>query len=153
MSDGTGIIQHAIFNVPNLQEGYCTDDNARAFILCNLLDELGGRPPEENLESLATSYLRSSHAAMNRETGRFRNFMSHGRQWLEDRAARTAMPGRSGPLGTGAGRSRNEGHRKLSAQLFERGAQAVEAFPRPAPGPSPCWASTSTCAASRSIRR
>ena len=45
MSDGTGIFQHAIFNVPNFHEGYCTDDNARAFILCNLLDELGDQPP------------------------------------------------------------------------------------------------------------
>ncbi len=45
MSDGTGIFQHAIFNVPNFHEGYCTDDNARAFILCNLLDELGGDRP------------------------------------------------------------------------------------------------------------
>ena len=44
MSDGTGIFQHAIFNVPNFHEGYCTDDNARAFILCNLLDELGDQP-------------------------------------------------------------------------------------------------------------
>ena len=60
MSDGTGIFQHAIFNVPNFHEGYCTDDNARAFILCNLLDELGGRPPAENLDRLATSYLASS---------------------------------------------------------------------------------------------
>ena len=33
MTDNTGIFQHAIFNVPNYREGYCTDDNARAFIL------------------------------------------------------------------------------------------------------------------------
>ncbi len=26
MSDNTGIFQHAIFNVPNYAEGYCTDD-------------------------------------------------------------------------------------------------------------------------------
>ena len=31
MSDHTGIFQHAIYNVPNYHEGYCTDDNARAF--------------------------------------------------------------------------------------------------------------------------
>ena len=50
MSDGTGIFQHAIFNVPNFHEGYCTDDNARAFILCNLLDELGDQPSIGDLE-------------------------------------------------------------------------------------------------------
>jgi hypothetical protein len=34
-------------------------------------------------------------------------------------------------VGTGAWRSRNEGHRKLSAQLFERGVSVVEAFSSP----------------------
>src|SRR5204863_8330322 len=40
MTDSTGIFQHAILTVPNFSEGYCTDDNARAFILAVLLDEL-----------------------------------------------------------------------------------------------------------------
>jgi glycosyltransferase involved in cell wall biosynthesis len=30
MTDGTGMLQHASFTIPNYQEGYCTDDNARA---------------------------------------------------------------------------------------------------------------------------
>ncbi len=41
MTDSTGIFQHAIFSIPNFLEGYCTDDNARAFILAVLLGELG----------------------------------------------------------------------------------------------------------------
>jgi len=131
MSDGTGIIQHATFNVPNFNEGYCTDDNARAFILCNLLDELGGRPPSENLDRLATSYLAFLSAAMNRETGRFRNFMSHGRQWLEHAGSEDSHARALWAAGTGAGRSRNEGHRKLSAYLFERGLSVVESFSSP----------------------
>src|SRR6267143_941457 len=44
MTDSTGIFQHAIFTVPNFSEGYCTDDNARAFILAVLLSELGEEP-------------------------------------------------------------------------------------------------------------
>ena len=131
MSDGTGIIQHATFNVPNFNEGYCTDDNARAFILCDLLDELGGRPPSESLDRLATSYLAFLSAAMNRETGRFRNFMSHGRQWLEHAGSEDSHARALWAAGTGAGRSRNEGHRKLSAYLFERGLSVVESFSSP----------------------
>lgn len=131
MSDGTGIIQHAMFNVPNFNEGYCTDDNARAFILCNLLDELGGRPPSENLDRLATSYLAFLSAAMNRATGRFRNFMTHGRQWLEDFGSEDSHARALWAAGTGAGRSRNEGHRKLSAHLFERGLSVLESFASP----------------------
>jgi hypothetical protein len=42
MTDSTGMFQHAILTVPNFSEGYRTDDNARAFILAVLLDELGG---------------------------------------------------------------------------------------------------------------
>ena len=42
MSDHTGIFQHAIYNVPNYHEGYCTDDNARAFIFTVLLQEARG---------------------------------------------------------------------------------------------------------------
>ena len=38
MTDDTGILQHAIFSVPNCLEGYTTDDNARALIVTTLLN-------------------------------------------------------------------------------------------------------------------
>src|SRR5208282_2796977 len=47
MTNGTGIFQHAIFNVPNLEEGYCTDDNARAFILTLLLEDTTNRVTQQ----------------------------------------------------------------------------------------------------------
>jgi glycosyltransferase involved in cell wall biosynthesis len=131
MSDGTGIIQHAQFNVPNFNEGYCTDDNARGFILCILLSELSGRPQADRLDRLATSYLSYMFSAFNAATGRFRNFMSHARQWLEDSGSEDSHARALWALGVGAGRSRNEGHRKLSVQLFERGLGAAEAFSSP----------------------
>src|SRR6202142_825211 len=53
MIDSTGVFQHAVFGVPNFTEGYCTDDNARAFILAMLLDELGEEP--ERLRGIATT--------------------------------------------------------------------------------------------------
>ena len=131
MSDGTGIFQHAIFNVPNFHEGYCTDDNARAFILCNWLSELGGQHPTENLDGLSTSYLAFLAAALDYNSGRFRNFMSHGRQWLENAGSEDSHARALWAVGTGAGRSRNEGHRRLSAQLFDRGLTEVALFTSP----------------------
>lgn len=131
MSDGTGIFQHAIFTVPNFHEGYCTDDNARAFILCNLLDEIGGVPPKEDLDGLATTYIAFLAAAFNQKTGRFRNFMNHTRHWLEEAGAEDSHGRALWALGTGAARSQNEGHRRLSAQLFERGLAAVGSFSSP----------------------
>ena len=131
MSDDSGIIQHAAFNVPNFSEGYCTDDNARAFILCCYLDELVGRPPEGELDRLATIYLAFLYAAFNPERGRFRNFMSHGRQWLEDSGSEDSHARALWAVGTGAGRSRDDGHRKLSAQLFECALPVTESFSSP----------------------
>ncbi len=131
MSDGTGIFQHATFNVPNFHEGYCTDDNARAFILCNLLDEIGDEPPSVSLNRLATSYLAFLSAALNRDSGRFRNFMSHGRQWLEDAGSEDSHGRAMWAAGTGAGRSRNSGHRNLSGILFQTGTLPLARFTSP----------------------
>ena len=131
MSDGTGIFQHAIFNVPNFHEGYCTDDNARAFILCNRLDELGDQPPAENLAKLATTYLAFLAAALDPKSGRFRNFMSHARQWLEEHGSEDSHARALWAAGVGVGRSRNEGHAAVAALLFERGLGAVSTFSSP----------------------
>ncbi len=131
MSDATGIFQHAIFNVPNFHEGYCTDDNARAFILCNLLDDRAGRQSVQNVNALATSYLAFLAAALDHTSGRFRNFMSHGRQWLEDAGSEDSHARALWATGTGAGRSHDEGHRGLSVQLFLRALPAVQEFTSP----------------------
>lgn len=131
MTDGTGIFQHAIFNVPNFHEGYCTDDNARAFILCNVLDDLGDLPPSKILERFSTCYLAFLAAALDYESGRFRNFMSHGRQWLEDIGSEDSHARALWATGTGAGRARDTGHIRLCKQLFEKGLPAVAAFTSP----------------------
>ncbi len=131
MTDGTGILQHAIFNVPDFHHGYCVDDNARAFILCNLLDEVVGAPAGESLNGLVTRYLAFLAAAFNPDTGRFRNFMSHGRQWLEEKGSEDSHGRALWALGAGAARSRDEGRRRLSAQLFARGLPIVESFSAP----------------------
>jgi len=131
MTDCTGIFQHAIFNVPNFHEGYCTDDNARAFILCNLLEEAGSPLAFADLERQATTYLAFLAAAFDPLSGRFRNFMSHGRQWLEKVGSEDSHGRAVWAAGCGAGRSRNEGHRRLSAQLCTRALAAVESFSSP----------------------
>ena len=133
LSDSTGIIQHALFNVPNFEEGYCTDDNARGFILCNRLVEFVGRPQAETLDRLAARYLAYLSAAFNPRTGRFRNFMSHSRQWLEEEGSEDSHARALWALGVGAGTEKrgNEGHRKLSAQLFDRALSIVLGFHSP----------------------
>jgi glycosyltransferase involved in cell wall biosynthesis len=131
MSDSTGIYQHAIYNVPDFHHGYCTDDNARAYILCHLLSEQSETVPALDMESLASCYLAFLTAALNRDTGRFRNFMSHGRQWLEEKGSEDSHGRALWALGTGASRSTDKGHCRLSALLFQLALPAVEQFSSP----------------------
>jgi len=131
MTDSTGIFQHAIFNVPNFTEGYCTDDNARAYILTLLLEETTSQRAQDQLEHLASIYLAFLWNAFDQETCRFRNFMSHQRQWLEREGSEDSHARALWAAGTALGRSKNEGHRNLCAHLFQRGLPAVEGFNSP----------------------
>ncbi len=131
MTDNTGIFQHAIFNVPNFAEGYCTDDNARAFILTLLLQETTSRVPQLQLEGLSSIYLAFLWHSFDQENCRFRNFMSHQRQWLEREGSEDSHARALWAAGTALGRSQNDGHRNLCALLFQRGLPPVETFSSP----------------------
>src|SRR3984893_4792623 len=56
MTDQTGMVEHAVFVVPNYPEGYTTDDNARALIVTTLLEEIGVHAPAGSAD-LASRYL------------------------------------------------------------------------------------------------
>jgi len=79
LTDDTGIIQHAKYGIPNRNEGYCLDDNARALIMA--LMSYQANKSQEALDLLPT-YLSYIHH-MQREDGKFRNFLSYSRQFLE----------------------------------------------------------------------
>ncbi len=131
MTDGTGMFQHAIFNVPNYREGYCTDDNARAFILCCLLDDSAIPVPRADPDLLASRYLAFLAAAFHESSGRFRNFMSHGHRWLEDVGSEDSHGRALWAAGCGASLPHNDGHRKLAAHLFESGLPVTAHFSSP----------------------
>jgi glycosyltransferase involved in cell wall biosynthesis len=82
LSDDTGILQHARFSVPDRDHGYCTDDNARALIVALMAQAAAADPVPFN--RLAYRYLGFLQHAFNRDSGRFRNFMSFDRQWQEE---------------------------------------------------------------------
>lgn len=129
MSDHTGIFQHAIYNVPNFHEGYCTDDTARAFIFTILLEELHGRTLE--VERLASSYMAFLWYAFDGNTCRFRNFMSYSRQWLEVHGSQDSHARALWAVATALGRSKNAGHRNICGLLFQRGLPTVARFSSP----------------------
>ncbi len=83
MTDDTGMFQHAIFGVPDLAEGYTSDDNARALIMAvNLYDQYR----ENKFEKLIYKYVAFLNYAKNRD-GTFRNFMGYNREFLEEESS------------------------------------------------------------------
>jgi glycosyltransferase involved in cell wall biosynthesis len=129
MTDSTGIFQHAILTVPNFSEGYCTDDNARAFILAALLDELGEE--EERARTLATTYAAFLNHAFNPSTNRFHNHLSFDRRWLDQQGSEDCHGRALWALGVGAGRSPFRSFQIMAGQLFARALPAVTKFTSP----------------------
>ena len=134
LTDSTGIIQHAIFTVPNYHEGYCTDDNARGYILTALFAQQRGGLAETDVVTLGqlnTTYLAFLWHAWNPATNRFRNFMSYDRRWLDDSGTEDAHGRALWALGTALGRSGDPGHQALAARMFEMALPAVQDFTSP----------------------
>jgi hypothetical protein len=129
LTDSTGIIQHATYSIPNFHEGYCLDDNARALVLTVLLEELGGESPEINRASSA--YAAFLNYAFDGATGRFRNFLSFDRRWLEDAGSDDSVGRAAWALGACIGRTRRRAFHSWAVQLFEPAVNAVVETPSP----------------------
>ncbi len=129
MTDATGIFQHAILTVPNFTEGYCTDDNARAFILTTLLDELSEEPTL--VRTLSTTYAAFLNHAFDDKTLRFHNFMSFDRHWLDEQGSEDCHARALWALGVGVGRSPRRSFQIMAGQLFLRALQVVPTFTSP----------------------
>lgn len=130
MTDDTGMLQHASFNVPRYDDGYCVDDNARALMLMTLLEDAGAGDPRL-VRSLAARYLAFVSHAFNRPLGRFRNFMSHPRIWLEQQGSEDSHGRSLWALGTVVGRSADPGRLSLAGALFHDALPAVAQFSSP----------------------
>ena len=129
MTDSTGIFQHAILTIPNFSEGYCTDDNARAFILAVLLSELGEEP--ERVRTLATTYAAFLHHAFDLRVKRFHNHMSFDRRWLDEQGSEDCHGRALWALGVGVGHSPYRSFQIMAGQLFALALPALTEFTSP----------------------
>jgi glycosyltransferase involved in cell wall biosynthesis len=129
MTDSTGIFQHAIFSVPSFSEGYCTDDNARAFILSVLLGELGEEP--ERVRTVSSACAAFLYYAFDTQTKRFHNHMSFDRRWLDDQGSEDCQGRAIWALGVGVGRSPFRSFQMMAGQLFASALPALMEFTSP----------------------
>jgi hypothetical protein len=131
MTDDTGILQHAIFSVPNTREGYTTDDNARALIVSVLLDENHENSVSLEYPNLSHRYLSFLWLAFHADSGRFRNFLGYDRRWLEDVGSDDSHGRALWSLGKVLGISQNAGLRNAAGRLFEAAVPATLTFTSP----------------------
>ncbi|MBZ5671269.1 MAG: glycosyltransferase family 4 protein [Acidobacteriia bacterium] len=129
MTDSTGIFQHAILTVPNFSKGYCTDDNARAFILSTLLDELKEEPAR--VRTLSGTYAAFLNYAFDDKTKRFHNFLTFDRRWLDEQGSEDCHARALWALGVGVGRSPHRSFQIMAGQLFARALPVVTMFSSP----------------------
>jgi glycosyltransferase involved in cell wall biosynthesis len=129
MSDSTGIFQHASFTVPNFAEGYCTDDNARALVLAMMLQRLGLGSPR--LNERAATYAAFLNHAFDRQRGRFHNFMSFDRRWLDKIGSEDCQGQSLWALGLCVAQAGQGSFQRLAAELFEQALPVAAEFTSP----------------------
>lgn len=130
MTDDTGILQHATYTIPNRNHGYCTDDNARALIVTSMAYKYSS---SNNvwLDSLSSLYLSFLLDAYNEDNGKFRNFMTYSRQWMEEVGSEDSHGRSLWGLGKIIVFTRNIGQKEVATLLFKRALKAAEVFTSP----------------------
>lgn len=128
MTDDTGMLQHCSYTVPNREHGYCVDDNARALIVANIHHAVYRH---QSTVPLAQKYLSFLLHAFNPGTGRFRNFMSYDRRWLEETGSEDAHGRAMWALGVTVREAPSEALRALAIRLFNDALPAAAELTAP----------------------
>ena len=122
LTDDTGIIQHAKYGIPNLKEGYCLDDNARALLM--VLMAFRQMKDDRALE-LSPVYLSYIHYMQNPD-GTFRNFMSFNRNFLDEVGSEDSFGRTIWALGYLLGNAPNDAYFQAGSVVFFNAAPNFE---------------------------
>ncbi len=128
LTDDTGILQHAVYAVPNRHHGYCTDDNSRALVAALMLYDL---TKDDLALNLADYYLSFIHHAFNPEQNRFRNFMSYDRRWLEEIGSEDVHGRTVWALGSAAMLAPNDAILSMAIRMLHESIPALETLQAP----------------------
>jgi hypothetical protein len=122
MTDDTGIIQHAKFGIPNLKEGYCLDDNARALLMVSMAHKQMKHPLALDLLPIYLSYIHY----MQNEDGMFRNFLSFRRDFLDEEGSEDSFGRTIWALGYLLGNAPNDAYFQSGKEIFFAAAPNFE---------------------------
>lgn len=115
LTDRTGVIQHAIYSIPNRRTGYTSDDNARALIVA--VREYD-RTKDRKVLQLVSTYLSFLHYAQT-PNKHFHNFMSFDQVWLDNQCSEDCFGRVLWACGEALAANIHENIRKVAKSLFE----------------------------------
>ena len=119
LTDDTGIVQHAKYGIPNLKEGYCVDDNARALLFSVMAWRQN--QDQEALE-LMPVYL-SFINYMQLDKGNFRNYLSFSRQFLDHDGSEDSFGRTVWALGYLIRFAPNDAFKQIAREFFLKSVQ------------------------------
>ncbi len=114
LTDDTGIIQHAKYGIPNLKEGYCLDDNARALIMALMAYKQNKSEEALKLLPIYLSYIQY----MQLDDGNFRNFLSFKREYLDEVGSEDSFGRTIWAMGFMINHAPNNSYREFASELF-----------------------------------
>jgi glycosyltransferase involved in cell wall biosynthesis len=116
LTDDTGIVQHAKYGIPNLKEGYCLDDNARALIMALMAYQ---RNKSNDAFKLLPIYLSYIHY-MQTDDGNFRNFLSFDRRYLDEVGSEDSFGRTVWALGHLISCAASNSYREFAMEIFHK---------------------------------
>src|SRR5271156_3369646 len=128
LCDGTGLLQHAVYSVPDRSHGYCIDDNARALLFSSLLTNFGETQLSQSVTARFAAFIQH---AWNPDARRFRNFMSYDRRWLEKQGSEDSHGRTLWALGECARKDIDQSRGRWAGALFKTALPIVEEFSSP----------------------
>lgn len=114
--DDTGILQHAKFATPKRREGYTTDDNARALIVCIRYSQAYDGSEMGKLIDTYLSFL----FHMQRPDGKMHNLLGYNRQFKDEVGSEDCMGRTLWACGVTMNSSVPEERRLISKEIFDK---------------------------------
>ncbi|MBN1393202.1 MAG: hypothetical protein JW947_10430 [Sedimentisphaerales bacterium] len=122
LTDDTGLLQHARYIIPYREEGYCTDDNARAVIVTA---KYYARYHDKHALQLLDRYLAFVLHSQNID-GSIKNLMNFDRTWRKTDLGNDALGRVLWALGTVLANPPSPAYLPIAREYFENSAVYVE---------------------------
>ena len=122
LTDFTGILQHAKYNIPDYHHGYCLDDNARALLVMAMAYQRQKEPEAIEMLPIYLAYVMYSQNT----DGTFHNFMSFDRRFLDETGSEDSFGRTVWALGYLLDNAPNDAIFQTTKMIFDKSVQQFE---------------------------